>query len=36
MVIADEHSNLRLCDVVNLLMVNDCDGSNLLAYRLLG
>jgi hypothetical protein len=36
MVIADDHSNLRHRDLVILLMVNDCHGFELLAYRLLG
>jgi len=33
MVIADYHSNLRQPDVLILLMVNDCNGLDLLAYR---
>ncbi len=36
MVIGDDHSNLRHRDVVILLIVNDCHGADLLAYRLLG
>jgi hypothetical protein len=35
MVIADVHSNLRHRDVVILLMVNDCNGADLLACGLL-
>jgi hypothetical protein len=33
MVNVDDHSNLGRRDVVILLMVNDCDGANLLACR---
>jgi hypothetical protein len=32
MVIADDHSNLRHCGMVILLMVNGCIGADLLAY----
>ena len=36
MTIADFYSNLGHRDVVILLMVNDCNGADLLAYKLLG
>jgi hypothetical protein len=36
MTMADFYSNIEHLDLVILLMVNDCNGADLLAYTLLG